>query len=119
MNTALAKTLLHFIWEGGLIALALALVLKVVRPVFAQLRYGAACMAMLAMLAAFGATLVRFWPHTEKLPPPVIDFRWSQSPMEAPTPPPAPRETPCSRSSAAPGPASPPAGPRALFRRER
>jgi hypothetical protein len=90
MNTALAKTLLHFIWEGGLIALALALVLKVVRPVFAQLRYGAACMAMLAMLAAFGATLVRFWPHTEKLPPPVIDFRWSQSPMEAPTPPPAP-----------------------------
>jgi len=78
MNIALAKTLLHFIWQGGVIALALALVLKVVRPVSARVRYGAACLAMVVMLGAFGATLIHFWPHIESVPPPVIEFRWTE-----------------------------------------
>src|SRR5215472_14857193 len=61
MTAALAWTLIHFLWEGALIALALALALSVFRQ--ARLRYAAACVALLAMLCAFGVTLFLLRPH--------------------------------------------------------
>jgi GWxTD domain-containing protein len=60
MNQALGWTLLHFVWEGAAVALLLAAVLPAVRT--ARVRYGAACLAMLAMAAAFAVTLWVEWP---------------------------------------------------------
>ena len=62
MINALAWTLIHFLWEGALIALALTVALSVFRS--ARIRYGLACAALLAMLCAFGITLERLRPHT-------------------------------------------------------
>ena len=94
MNIALAKTLLHFIWEGGAIALALAVALKVVRPISARVRYGAACIAMLAMLSSFTVTLLLFWPHVDTIPKPIINFGWTIPADDIPTAPPAPSPNP-------------------------
>ena len=55
MNEAIGWALFHFLWEGAAIALVLAVVLAVCNS--ARVRYGAACGALLAMLAAFGVTL--------------------------------------------------------------
>src|ERR1700722_15985159 len=60
---ALGWTLFHFLWEGALIALALASVLYLIGPASARLRYGLACGAMLAMLVSFGLTLALAWPQ--------------------------------------------------------
>ncbi len=58
---ALGETLLHSLWEGAGMALALVLVLSVVRS--SRVRYAAACLAMLVMLAGFGVTFSRLMPH--------------------------------------------------------
>jgi len=52
--------LLDSLWEGAIIAAALAAVLMVLRS--PRARYAAACAAMLAMLGAFGFTLARAMP---------------------------------------------------------
>ena len=57
---ALGWTLVHFVWEGAATALVLAAALQLVRS--SRARYGAACLAMLAMLAGFGLTFARFMP---------------------------------------------------------
>src|SRR5664279_2306398 len=54
---ALGWTLFHSLWEGAMVALVLAAVLWAVRP--SHVRYAAACLAMLAMLAGFGLTFAR------------------------------------------------------------
>jgi GWxTD domain-containing protein len=63
-QAALARTvslaLAHSLWEGVSIAVLLAAALCVVRS--SSARYGAACVAMLLMLASFGVTLVRLMP---------------------------------------------------------
>jgi GWxTD domain-containing protein len=69
-------TLLHFIWEGAAIAFVLAFFLYVVRPASAQVRYFAACVDMLAMLAAFGVTLAHFWPAYFTMPPFTTALAW-------------------------------------------
>jgi beta-lactamase regulating signal transducer with metallopeptidase domain len=51
---ALAWTLIHFVWEGGVIVAALALVLRFTRP--ANARYLICCGAMVLMLASAAAT---------------------------------------------------------------
>jgi GWxTD domain-containing protein len=58
---ALAWTLLHSLWEGSAIALALAIVLGVTRS--SRVRYAAACLAMLGLLAGFAVTLYRLAPR--------------------------------------------------------
>ncbi len=60
---ALGWTLFHFLWQGSLIALALAAGLYVIRPASARLRYGLACAAMVSMLICFAVTLALAWPH--------------------------------------------------------
>jgi beta-lactamase regulating signal transducer with metallopeptidase domain len=57
-NEALGWTLLHFLWEGALIAAFLAGALALVRNANARVRYAASCAAMAAMLAAAAATFV-------------------------------------------------------------
>ena len=67
MTSALAHTLFHFLWEGALIALVLAFALYACRPISSRVRYALACVAMLAMLTAFLATLAWFWPHSTSI----------------------------------------------------
>jgi GWxTD domain-containing protein len=57
---AVSLALAHFLWEGVLIAVILAAALCVARS--SRARYGAACVAMLLMMASFGVTLVRLMP---------------------------------------------------------
>jgi hypothetical protein len=88
-SAAVARALLHFIWEGALIAFALALLLEVFRPRSVRFRYAAACAAMLAMLGAFGLTIARSWPQASA-PAPIQPARFQMAPPpafpSAPTP---------------------------------
>ena len=54
---ALGWTLFHSLWEGAIIALALATALWAIRS--ARARHAVACLALAAMLASFGLTLGR------------------------------------------------------------
>jgi hypothetical protein len=67
VSAALAWTLIHFLWEGALIALALAVALGAFKHASARLRYGLACAALLAMPVAFGITLDLLRPHTTEI----------------------------------------------------
>lgn len=57
---ALAWTLLHSLWEGAAVALPLAAALCALRS--PRARYAAACLALIALLAALTVTLARLWP---------------------------------------------------------
>ncbi len=57
---ALGATLFHSLWEGAVVAIALALALRMIRD--ARLRYAAACAAMLAILTGFACTLFILMP---------------------------------------------------------
>jgi len=61
-ESAIVHTLFHFLWEGAVVSVVLALALRLFGRT-ARVRYGLACLAMLAMPAAFGITLAWFWPH--------------------------------------------------------
>jgi uncharacterized protein (TIGR03435 family) len=50
-------TLVHFVWQGALVALATAAALRALRAVDARLRYGIACTALGLMLIAPVATM--------------------------------------------------------------
>jgi GWxTD domain-containing protein len=54
--------LLHSLWQGAMVAAALAAALLAVRS--ARVRYASACLALLAMLGGFGFTLVRGIPES-------------------------------------------------------
>ena len=51
-------TLLHFVWQGSVIALMAALALRALRSSRANVRYSVACVALAAMLAAPVVTAV-------------------------------------------------------------
>jgi beta-lactamase regulating signal transducer with metallopeptidase domain len=55
---ALGWTLIHFLWQGAVIAALLAVARYALRKASAQARYAAAMAAMLLMLASAGATFV-------------------------------------------------------------
>jgi GWxTD domain-containing protein len=57
---ALGWTLLHSLWEGASVALALAIVLTMTRS--PRIRYAAAGLAMLVLLAGSGATFLHLMP---------------------------------------------------------
>src|SRR5579863_2519542 len=93
---ALNKTLFHFLWEGAVIALALAVAIHVIRPSSASIRYALACAGMLAMVFAFAVTLASFWPHSAAVTivssaprvsvPPPVPFTWPErAPSGAPS----------------------------------
>jgi len=54
---ALGWTLVHFVWEGAVLALVLAAGLWLFRPRSARWRYALACLALAAMPVAFAVTL--------------------------------------------------------------
>jgi GWxTD domain-containing protein len=58
---AIGWTLFHSLWEGALVALALAVAFCAIRS--SRARYAAACLAMLVMLAGFGFTFARLMPR--------------------------------------------------------
>ncbi len=58
---ALGWTLVHSLWEGAIVAVALAAALCVFRS--ARVRYAAACAAMLVLVAGVGLTLIRVIPN--------------------------------------------------------
>jgi bla regulator protein BlaR1 len=60
VSEALGWTLVHSLWEGTVIAAALAAVLILVRS--PRTRYAAGCFALLAALASFAITLLHFLP---------------------------------------------------------
>lgn len=64
---ALGWTLIHSLWEGAAVALALVVLLGVTRS--ARVRYWAACAAMLVLLAGFGATFYRVMPRETGIAP--------------------------------------------------
>ena len=61
ISEALGWTLIHSLWEGIIIAAALAALLVSVRS--PRIRYVAGCVALLAMLASFAITLIHFLPE--------------------------------------------------------
>src|SRR5438309_4424583 len=61
ISEALSWTLIHSLWEGIIIAVALAALLIWVRS--PRIRYMAGCVALLAMLASFAITLIHFLPE--------------------------------------------------------
>jgi GWxTD domain-containing protein len=96
---ALGWTLIHFVWEGVLIGAALAAVLALSSgrrgTASARWRYGLACLAMIAMAAAFGVTLARLWPSPADAAPAV---RRAVPPLALSQAPPIPEpETPAQR----------------------
>ena len=69
MAAALGWSLLHSLWEGAIIAAALAAVLAASRS--PRLRYASACAAMLAMIASLSLTIVRTTPDSLRLAQPL------------------------------------------------
>jgi len=57
LAAAFARALVHFIWEGAVIAALLTVMLMALRRATAQSRYLAACAAMVAMAASFVVTV--------------------------------------------------------------
>jgi GWxTD domain-containing protein len=57
---ALGWTLAHSLWEGALVALALAVALSFLRT--SRARYAAACLAMLGLIAIVALTFIRVMP---------------------------------------------------------
>ena len=62
----IGQTVLHSIWEGGLIALLLWAVLQLLDRSTAQLRYLACCAAMLLLVAGFCFTFVELGPGEQE-----------------------------------------------------
>jgi len=60
MNSALSSALLHFVWQGAVLAFLLAAALVFVKS--ARVRYGLGCTALLAMPIAFAATFILMLP---------------------------------------------------------
>jgi GWxTD domain-containing protein len=93
---ALSWALIHFLWEGAAVAALLAAALFVFRPASARVRYGLACVALCAMLAAPAVTLGILWPRIHldagvlirSGPPPAARLAPSTKPDPPPAPPP-------------------------------
>src|ERR1700722_6844620 len=61
LAAAIGWTLFHSLWEGVIVAVALAVTLALTRS--ARARYTAACLAMCAIIICFGVTLVDLMPR--------------------------------------------------------
>jgi len=69
ISEALGWTLVHLLWEGAIIAAALAAFLALVRS--PRIRYVAACVALIAVVASFTITLIHFLPEHGRVPGPL------------------------------------------------
>jgi beta-lactamase regulating signal transducer with metallopeptidase domain len=84
LAVALGWALLHFIWQGALLALLLAGVLRIARDLSANARYAAACVALSLMFVAPLGTMMIVIPNkaARALPPVFIEQPESQSPAD-------------------------------------
>lgn len=99
---ALGWTLLHFLWQGALIALLLACALAILPTRGSQLRYALACAAMAFMIVL---PLITFAILASQAPPPTQHFRLpstyaTSTPLlaSAPAPPPEPWTIRCEQA---------------------
>ena len=60
----LGRALLHFLWQGTLVALLAAIALQLLRDARPQLRYAVACLALLACVLAPLGYIAWAWPRT-------------------------------------------------------
>jgi GWxTD domain-containing protein len=67
ITPALGRALLHFVWEGALIAALLGVMLLALRRASAQARYLASCAAILAMIASFAVTAIGGVPASPRV----------------------------------------------------
>ena len=74
-------TLIHFVWQGALLAAAAAAVLRLYRYRSANTRYAVACIALAAMLAAPVVTVSVLWQSGSEVAP-VPDHAQSVAPPE-------------------------------------
>jgi GWxTD domain-containing protein len=81
---AIGWTLVHSLWEGGLVALVLAVALWAMRS--SRARYAAACLAMLVMLAGFGFTFTRVMPRQPSHVATIVNARGALLPAGAEEP---------------------------------
>jgi len=72
LEFTLGWALLHFLWQGALIGVVAALVLRLMREAHATQRYAVACLAQLACLAWPLAGLVQDWQAVSGLATPVV-----------------------------------------------
>ena len=86
MNTvttnALAWTLIHFVWQGALIALLLGLANATLRNASAAKRYAVSCAALILMLAAPAATFMQLSARhrqASQVPAQIVDVRTAQA----------------------------------------
>jgi GWxTD domain-containing protein len=87
---SLGWTLVHFVWEGAVLAAALWAMLRLFRAAPARRRYALACLTLAAMPAAFAITLAAIWA----LRPGVVavPVHWAAAPLaDAPIAAPAAR----------------------------
>ncbi|MGH3185470.1 MAG: hypothetical protein ACRDOE_26690, partial [Streptosporangiaceae bacterium] len=57
--TAVGAALVHFLWEGALVACGLAVALTLLRRAPAAVRYGVSCVALFALPVLFAVTVAR------------------------------------------------------------
>lgn len=104
---ALGWTLIHFIWQGALIALLYLSLSVLLRRFSANVRYAAACGAMLLMLIAPAATMLSIDSSSDQAPASELALEAPQSDQVrgATTPLPIDHLTPASQTDNEPGPA--------------
>jgi beta-lactamase regulating signal transducer with metallopeptidase domain len=65
---ALGWALVHCLWQGTALALALAVLLRTLKNATATLRYGVATITLGILVAAFGVTVLLCWPARPLVP---------------------------------------------------
>ena len=78
---SLGWTLVHFIWEGAVLAAVLMGALRVLRASPAPRRYALACLILAAMPLAFGITLAVVWARRPAAV--AMAIHWAAIPMSA------------------------------------
>src|SRR5262245_2921997 len=68
ITNALAWTLIHFLWQGALVALLVAASLALFRRADCRTRYAIACVGMTLMLISAGVTLSTLLMTKEPIP---------------------------------------------------
>ena len=79
---AVAKTLLHSLWQSGIVAVLLAVVLRF--SVSSRIRYAAGCAALLVIVTIFVGTLLYLAPGKKNLDSPSpVPLSWSSRNLDS------------------------------------
>ena len=78
---ALGWTLVHFVWEGAVLAAVLMAMLRIFRAEPSRRRYALACLILAAMPLAFGVTLAVIWARRPVAIP--VPINWAPAAASA------------------------------------